>query len=112
MKTSSVCMLLLSTVLISGTASAEDFRPTPQQVASINYICKGWRPIARDIFDMKATGRPKPKANSALHARIVEEIYYARSTITTPEMAEAVGEQLCVPFIKEKFRTGEMRIKG
>lgn len=113
MKMSSVRVALLSMALVSGIASGQEtFQPTPQQSASIAYICKGWRPIAKEIYTLKAAGQPKPKSNSLLHARIVDEIYYARSTITSAAMAEAMGEQICAPIIKEKFRTGEMRIKG
>jgi hypothetical protein len=113
MKMSSVQVALLSMALVSGIASGQEtFTPTPQQAASIAYICKGWRPIAKEIYAMKTAGQPKPKSNSPLHARIVEEIFYARSTITSEAMAEALGEQLCVPTIKEKFRKGEMRIKS
>jgi hypothetical protein len=95
----------------AGGASAQEFKPTPEQAASIAYICKGWRPIARDVYNLKEAGKPKPRANSPLHARIIDEIYYAKSSITSASMAEAVGEQLCMPVIREKFRTGEMRIK-
>jgi hypothetical protein len=113
MKTSSVCFALLSFILAAGTASAQEpFQPTPQQAASISYICKGWRPIARDIYTLKTSGKPRPKSNSPLHAKIVEDIYYEKSSITSVSMAEEVGEQLCVPFIREKFRTGEMRLRN
>lgn len=111
MKMFSVCVLLLSTSLTAGLASAQEFRPTPQQAASIAYICKGWRPIAKDIYELKERGQPKPKANSPLHAKIVDEIYYPKSSVTSAAMAEMVGEQSCLPIIREKFRTGEMRIK-
>src|SRR5438309_1901029 len=101
MKKYSVCMALCLTVVGSTVGHAQDiFRPTPQQAASIAYICKGWRPIAKDVFALKEAGQPKPKPISPLHAKIIDDIYYAKSSITTESMAEEVGEQLCVPVIK------------
>lgn len=61
---------------------------------------------------LKISGQPKPKADSPLHAQIIEEIYSPKTSVATDGMAEAAGEQFCVPVIKEKFRTGELRVKN
>ena len=113
MKKSSVSVAVLMLVLAAGSASAqEQFTPSPQQAASIAYICKSWRSIAHDVFAMKEAGKAKPKGTTVLHTRIIDDIYYEKSSITSAAMAEEMAEHLCVPIIREKFRTGEMRIKG
>lgn len=112
MKRSFACVALLSMALATGVVTAQEYHPTAQETASIAYICKGWRPLAKDIYEMKVAGQPKPKPTSPLHAKIIDEIYYAKSSITSESMAEAVAEQVCVPMTKEKFRTGAMRVKN
>lgn len=112
MKKSVACVLLMIDFLAADSAFAQEgFRPSPQQAAAIGSMCQGWRPIARGVYMLKTSGQPKPKANSALHAQIIEEIYSPRTSVASEGMAEAAGEQFCIPLMKEKFRTGELRVK-
>lgn len=116
MKTAFILISLI-TATLSATASdnvaqQQGWKPDAAQAAVIGPICQQWGVIAGGVFMMKSAGQPKPKANSALHAQIIDEIYSAKTSVTTQGTAESMGEQFCVPVLKEKFRTGQLRVKG
>lgn len=90
---------------IFNVSHAEEFRPNTPQAAQIGATCKSWRAIAKGVYMLKSSGEKKPKANNALHARIIEEIYSPKSSVASEGMAESVGEQFCVQDMKDSLRT-------
>lgn len=108
----SIVLLLLSTFATNlATAAEQPWKPTSEQAAAIRTICLGWRQVSRGIYMLKVAKYPKIEAKSELEVKIVDEIYSPNSSVVSKEMAESLGEQFCVPAVKEKFRSGELKLQ-
>lgn len=113
MNRQSPILLIFLGLITTEVAIAEDgWRPNAEQAAAIGTICQGWRQIAGGIYLLKAGGHTRPVPKSPLEKKVIDEIYSPQSSVITQGMAESMGEQYCIPVVKEKFRIGELRVKG
>jgi len=114
-------VLFANLVMMAATAYAADnqasgWRPTPAEAAAIGSICQGWRDRGVGVLLLRQQDAPKPAPRNEIDAKLIDEIYkYPVSQLNAKNidfrgMAGSDAEQFCMAAMKEKFRTGQMRL--
>ena len=102
----------LSVAQATEPAAPDNWTPDKEQAAAIGKLCDGWAQIAGGVYLLKQSGQPKQAGRSDLELTIINYIYQDPSPVTTKEMAESAGFQFCLPVMKRKVETGEIKIRS